>query len=182
MDYTNLQVFGGEIEFGTNQEVGFDLNAGKASIKGFEAELSVLATENIELRASVSHVDSGIEELDGETFDPILRLPGVRPWTATANAIYNKQINDAVSVFARLDYVYQHDTYDELEHEPLTYVSSINTLDLSVGFGTDDWTVTAYMDNVFDDKYWTAFFGSFQPQAAFEPRMYGFRFTYNWGE
>lgn len=182
MDYKNLQVFGGDIELDDFGEVGFDMNAGKASVKGFEAEFSARPTSELEFRATVSHVDSGIEELAGTVYDPVLRLPGIRPWTGTFGATYNKQVTEDYAVFARADYVWQNETYDEFEREPTTHVSDINTLDVSFGIEAAAWTLSAYFENILNDKYWTAYWGSDRPMANFEPRMYGIRLTYQWGQ
>ncbi|MBL4837088.1 MAG: TonB-dependent receptor [Kordiimonadaceae bacterium] len=183
MDYTNLQTFGGEIDLGDGEEIGYDINAGEADMKGFEIEMAAHITENLQLRGSLSHVDSGISEVAGIIFDPAIGFPNVRSWSGKATAIYNREVNNDVRVFVRSDYIWQNEAEaNPLDPTPVSYLGAINTLDISAGVETEKWVLTAYMENVFNDIYWTGIIDDDRPVANFEPRMYGIRFTYNWGE
>jgi iron complex outermembrane receptor protein len=189
MDYTDLQIGRDTQEpvaFTTDGlpiYVGYNANAGKAEVRGFELEAGARATDKLELRLGLGYADSVVEEIDDETFDPPLDMPGVRPWTASAAAIYETPLTSTLGLNVRADYRWQDKAWDGLfedERFPGNFLPSFETLDLSVGVNGDKWTAQAYFENVLDEQYYTQQINwSYRPTVYFIPRMYGLRFTYN---
>lgn len=191
MDYTDLQIRReAPIPIHVSSDdvifVGYTDNAGKATVEGFEIETALRMTEHLELRAGVGYSDSYVEEYDDVSYDPPLNMPSVRPWTATVTAIYRTSVSENLDGQFRADYRAQDDAWTGLfpdEQNPGNYLPSWETLDLSVGVSSDDWSLVAYFENLLDEAFYTGQINwSFRPTAYYLPRTYGLRFSYSWGE
>ncbi len=183
MDYTDLQVYGGSV-IDLPDEPGFNINAGKASVKGFEVEATLYPVAGLELHAGVGYVDSKIKEVRFTDEDVLtdVKMPGVRPWTVNASASYQHPlgINDLRAHY-RADYVWQARNYDSLGEADVTDIyPSFDTLNLSLGVGAEKWDVSFFVDNVLDEKYWLASSTDFTAPihgayVIFQPRAMGIR-------
>ncbi|MFC3050676.1 TonB-dependent receptor [Kordiimonas pumila] len=189
MDYTSLQVEE-LLDPALNPfpfNIYYDINAGKAQSKGFELEAEALVTRELVLDASIGYTKATIKEVTLDSVDYTdVGMPNVRPWTVSLSATYTKPIKDDIEGIIKLDYQYQ----DSLQWrgvlpDPRFYVDAYNTVDLSIGLQTDSWTVTAYFENVLNEKYHSAVgwetVGFRGPLLYTEPRMFGIRLTYKMG-
>jgi iron complex outermembrane receptor protein len=191
MDYTDLQVTR-EAEVPIHEGIDetifltYTANAGKASVKGFEAEGTLRVTPAFQLRAGVGYADSTVEEFDGESYDPPLNMPGVRPWNAIFSALYDTQLTDRLGLNVRADYRWQDKGWVALfddERNPGNFLPSWETLDLSATVSAGNWAVQAYFENVLDENYYTQQINwSFRPTAYYIPRAFGLRLTYDFGQ
>ena len=62
------------------------------------------------------------------------------------------------------------------------FLPEFQTVDLSAGIRTDDWSITAYFENVFNEKYWLGDTGGVSirgTQAFFLPRRFGLRYEHS---
>ena len=70
-------------------------------------------------------------------------------------------------------------------------VQALNQTDLAVGYRKDDWSVRAYVENVFDGVWYDGNYANDDPDPTIifaehtfgpsRPRTMGVRFSYNWG-
>lgn len=204
MQYEDLQVtltIGNPGSNPLDPPVSYDSNAGESVSQGVEFEGAFRVTDGLTLSGGFAYTDA---ELDEFTVYNVLENPdgsftvvptsyrntpvlGIRPWTATFAASYERQLTAGLRGMARASYQYQDDVYTEglLESESQVYkVPKYETVDLSVGLGDLDerWTLTAYAENILDEDYFlstqfeadTSRRGGF---VSFLPRTYGVRFT-----
>ena len=188
MDYTDLQVTRDAevpIHEGIDETIflSYTANAGKATVKGFEAEAQMRFTPALQLRAGVGYADSLVKEFDDVKYSPALNMPGVRPWNAIVTGIYERPVASGLTANVRLDYRWQDKGWVALfeeEKNPGNALPSWETLDVSAGLRGDRWAAQAYFENVLDENYYTQQISwSFRPTAYYIPRAYGVRFTYD---
>ena len=70
-------------------------------------------------------------------------------------------------------------------------VQALNQTDLAVGYRKDNWSVRAYVENVFDGVWYDGNYANDDPDPIIiyaehtfgpsRPRTMGVRFSYNWG-
>jgi outer membrane receptor protein involved in Fe transport len=146
--------------------VSFLANAGKARIRGGEAEIAGRPFEN-----SPFSLQLGIGYTDGVLIDPGLlaqapnsRLTQVPQWTGTVSGYYERSITDKVSLFAAADYSYtgsvdiSNGRGGFIQRQPFNLVNG----NVGVSFGRSQ--VLLYGKNLFDKRL---NFGD-QPAAGFE--------------
>lgn len=196
MDYTEMQV-GTELpnpdpDNNLGEDIGFDINAGNASSKGIEFEFSTFLTDEFEIRGGVGYNDTNISDVGDN--DPGLveqfvgkSIPGTRPLTGFADAIYTKSLTGDLTGMFRVNYQYQDERIDDPTPESgEDIIPSFSLVNLTVGVQSDNWSLTAYFENVLDEVYYheasfsglSATQGYRGAQVTYEPRMYGIRFTY----
>jgi iron complex outermembrane receptor protein len=185
LDYTDLQVYrDADIQ---NAHVSYTINAGGGEVKGLEFESFFKPTERLELRASAGYSDAEIGELDlGYAYLDGVRMPGVRPWNTVFTGIYQRPLPNGLDASLRLDHRWQDLTWNFAllpeEFSPIARLPSWQTVDLSAGLEGRSWELTAYVENVLDEQFYTSKMPwTGRPLAYFIPRMYGLRFAYRFG-
>lgn len=184
MDYTDLQVTAG---FVGNDFILFDLNAGKAGTRGFELETALRPVDALELRANVGYVDAKIDELVpfGGVALSDLDMPQVRPWTVNLAGIYQHPVSASLRAQFRADYTWQDRAFTAFDQAPDEELPRFGKVDLSIGVQGPRWSLSAYMENVFDEIYWTGTQGGYAlrgHKAPFVPRTFGLRFTLDYAD
>lgn len=207
MRYDDLQVtltIGNPGSNPLDPPVSYDSNAGESVSQGVEFEGAFRVTDHLTLSGGFAYTDAELK--DFTTYDvtypyedepdraevvstryrnvPVL---GIRPWTATLAASYQRPLTAGLTGHARASYQYQDEVYTEglVESESQVYkVPKYETVDVSVGIAAADeqWSLTAYADNILDEDYFlstqfeadTSRRGGF---VSFLPRTWGLRFT-----
>jgi iron complex outermembrane recepter protein len=187
MDYEDLQV-SGYVTLDDGSYVYVDLNASEAYVRGFEIEAAFLPVSNLEMGISAGYTESNIDELpaitgslDFDTTDDV-EIPGVRPWTTNFFAEYSRPLNDDWTGNIRVDYSWLDRAFQSTVQQEANELPRYDTVDLAIGFSSDKLTVSAYGENIFDNKYWTGT-NSFPllrgTGVLFVPRTFGIRMSYN---
>jgi iron complex outermembrane recepter protein len=164
-------------------------NAASASSKGVELALEArpLSALSLELNAGYDEATfgsfPGALDLFGKVYDasghPLLLAP---KWTASTAAQYTIPVVADFDAFARVEYAYRDKFFNdpqELERAG-HFVPSYNSWNLRVGFENDRYRLTAYAENVFDNKNYV---GSRETQflsgnaVVINPRRFGVQFT-----
>jgi iron complex outermembrane receptor protein len=179
MDYEDLQAFGGEVlDIPGGEFFGFDVNAGSAYSRGAELETALRVTDGLQLRAAFGYVETHAEDLAGGLTD--VDIPGVRPFTMTLSALYERSFIQGTRAQFRADYIGQSRAYSEFTEVSANELPKFGRLDLSAGLVKDRWAVMAYIENANDEIYWVGTSGGLGLhgiRAAIIPRTFGLRLT-----
>ena len=114
-------------------------------------------------------------------------MPNAPQWTASADAQYTFPIGSTWEGFARAEWYYRDETYSDLtalarrdEGFPFL-VASYDHTNLRAGLQSDRFSIVAYVENLFDEKYFTNVYEkAFVSGMALQPsyQTYGVRFTW----
>jgi iron complex outermembrane recepter protein len=165
-------------------------NAESATTEGVELSATALLTENLVANLNIGYLNASFGKfttfIDGanRVLDSAA-IPLSPKWTISADAEYRRPIMDKYEGFARLEYSYRHGTKTliaGLIQSGFPWeVPSYDFFNLRAGIETDDWTITGYAENLFDETYYTnayqkAFAGGLFAEPSF--RSYGIRVNY----
>jgi outer membrane receptor protein involved in Fe transport len=146
------------------------VNAGDAKSTGIEAELNWQATEHLNLSASGTVLfkneitttfckpsAQGVPQPDcalGVDAEPGTQMPGIPRNKANATARYQFSLGSFTNSFVQASGVYQSGTTFSLEQTRffVPNTGAFGTVDLSAGIGRNSWTLSAYINNVFDKR------------------------------
>jgi len=199
IDWKDVQVSSGVVGVDSNGAIinfaGIS-NAASASSKGIELELLAAPTRELELGFNLGYMDAKFGSfVDARTnFGKIdlsgKPLPKAPDWTISTFAQYSVPVSDTAEAFLRGEYFHTSDAYTNVNNiaavatgQP-TFPFRVNAYDkvnLRIGVETDTFRVSAYVENLFDAKYYTSSFDfGFANGAAVIPslRRWGIRGSY----
>jgi len=174
-------------------------NIGQMDGTGIEAELNTVLSENWTLRLGASWFDSEAYDIqpfcdEGEriTGDPDACEGNSIPWapeyTAFAVLKANFPAGDG-EIFGNLAWSWEDDRRGDWPAPSITFqkIRGINQTDIAIGYRTDNWRVTAYVENVFDDVWFDANYAAADPSEPYvehefgpaRPMTAGIRFGYD---
>lgn len=145
------------------------VNAGSASIDGFEGTLAFKITENWEVTAAATYLDARIDEAiilnngvirAGEAGDP---LPAVPEWKTALSLQYNTELPwDGLSAMARFDYNFVDESVNSTNASVLLFGADATVprtqpaYDIGSLFFTvesdNGWTAWIGIDNLWDER------------------------------
>ncbi|MEQ8264614.1 TonB-dependent receptor [Pseudohaliea sp.] len=193
MDWTDLQaafqesgvddegeffIFGGIDNADSAESYGAELSITSAPVAGLVMNLNVgyLKAEFEEFTALIDGAD---RVLDGQT------IPNSPEWTVSADAEYSFPLSSGLDAFVRGEYIYRdslRSTVAALIQEGFPWeVPSYDIFNLRFGIQHENYSVTAYVENLFDDTYFTnAYQKAFSGGLHIEPgvQRYGVRVRY----
>jgi len=167
-------------------------NSKKSTSKGAELTVTALLTEHIVADLSVGYLDAEFDELtqylDGENrvFDG-RTIPRSPKWTIAADVEYGFNVSSALDGFVRAEwryrdnYVAETNAYLRPQGTYPWYVPSYDFFNFRAGIEHKDFSLSAYVENLFDSKYYTnawehAYMGGMFLEPSF--RTYGIRGKY----
>ena len=185
-------------------------NVGDADVKGIEGELSWLATEGLTLSLSGTYVNAqtstrycpqpngvvtqdcpaaGSGEDGAAKANSGTQLPVTPKFKGNVSARYEFMAGEFKS-FAQGTVFQQSSSTFSLEQDHNAWVGDtpgFTTLDLSAGFGKDNWKLEGYMQNVFDQRGELGRFSQCNTQFCNEharvypikPQFFGIKFSQN---
>lgn len=194
MDWTDLQTAFQQAGLDENGDFiifgGID-NAESAESQGVELSVTYVPSTNLVLNFNVGYLDAEYEEftafidgenrnLDGET------IPNSPKWTASADAEYNFAMSDALEGFVRGEFQYRDEivsTTSALIQSGFPWeVPSYEVVNLRAGVRHENYSLTFYVENLFDEEYYTnAYQKAFSGGLHIEPGLqrYGVRAIYS---
>ena len=157
---------------------GFVTNAGSATIKGAELELSGRPTENLEFNLALSYNDAetnseGQFDIPGqEPGDP---LPEVPKWVVSAGAQYSYDITESARGYVRGDVTWRNEVFQDfartdLFRRPDFYLGSVR-----LGVEFEDFDASFFIDNIFDEYIVFSIDSTGQSTRPGRPRTFGVR-------
>jgi iron complex outermembrane receptor protein len=191
MDWTDVQaqfnegvLIDGELVFFAGIQ-----NAASARSYGFEADASALIGDNLALNAGIGYVDAKFIDfedafVENATHDLSGRtLPSAPKWSLNADAEYGFPFPGAFDGYVRLEWFYRDDNEPDLTslvNEGFPWdVPAFHHVNLRAGIERERFSVTAYVENLLDEKYYTnAYEKVFLGGVFLEPskQVFGIRF------
>lgn len=179
-DYTDLQV----VEYING--VATTTNAGKATLKGGEIEITALATDSLDLIATVAYLDAKYDRFFDQGVDLAGKtLPNAPKWNATLASEYRVQLDSGAVITLRGDVAQRDRIFFKANNLPQFSNESYVLANARVAFTTASqaWEVALYGRNLTDERYatyrtvgtdTTGVSNPNLPLAVFgEPRQYG---------
>lgn len=155
----------------------FQDNAGEATIKGAEVELTVSPTDAIEFGTALAYNDGELQSVKaGVTALPDSTLPGTPEFAASTYAQGMATLNGELGGYLRLSHRYVGEVYGDINNEaPNTVSDSYNVYDVRAGLTYRQYEVSLFVDNVLDNDAATARAGLFFETLAYRlrPRTIG---------
>ncbi len=185
-------------------------NAAKASSAGFELELLALAAEDLTLGLNIGFTDSEFDDFQNAVLKGFTNgepniidvsgqpLPRTPEWTYSISADYGFEFGSNWEGFVRGDWSWVDKQYSNIEAvgalvgetvsgEPFSLptfpyeVPSYDVANLSGGVSNENFRITAYIKNLFDEQYYTGTADNFGAAGMrLKPHFltYGIKFTY----
>ncbi len=147
-------------------------NAGETRVLGLEVDLNYRATENFAVRLAYAYVDSEIRDFVDPVSEDLYDTDGLvgefdmagdfngqvagnkAPQSprnkATLTGIYTQPISDQLSWFLRADVSYESERFAQVHN--LASSGDRTLVNLRTDIERDNWTVTLWADNLFDDR------------------------------
>ncbi len=183
IDYTDQQFFLFD-PFGSQALI----NAAESEILGGELEATMRPSPGLLFALAYGFTDSEIENIEqvpGLTvpIDEILgnSVPNAPVYTWNVTAQYTHPVG-SVEWFGRLDFERRGTTYFTIDNE--NFQEPYNIVDYRLGVSGDKWTVTAFVDNLFNEEwieyYFSRRFIGLRTDIAWPspPRRFGLEATY----
>jgi len=194
MDWKDYQTAVFALEICPSQ---FNANLGDARIYGVESNVNYLVGKGLSLQVSGSYNDSHLTSIASTFRQPSYvvvpgeRLPYVPYFSYSANARYERPLSAAVSGFLQYDLAHKGDMWNDLRYankhgfaRSLQPEYALSNLRFGVQSPTDVWAVEAYISNLFDKNavIFTNTGNYDHRQTTNEPRVFGLRVKYRWGQ
>ena len=149
---------GVQLQLRTDQGLEFTSDAGKASSRGVEANVSYAPLEGLTLNASGTYIHTKLERdiLSGANIyglkgDP---LPYSAPWKAALSSDYKRAVSENWSAFVGASFFYTGQVSAEFASDssvPRVHFPSYKTVDARVGLARRDLTLSLIVKNAFDE-------------------------------
>jgi iron complex outermembrane recepter protein len=142
--------------------VGLTANGGDAHIKGAEAELRALLSEDWDIVLNYGYTDARFVQSSVVTgFPSGVAIPDTPKSTASAILRYEHEMNDGLSVFGSLEWDYVGSRLNAPYGETVTlwnynsllvHLPAYNLANLRLGLNGERWTATLFVDNLTDKE------------------------------
>lgn len=193
MDWKDLQT---EFAFGVvdqNNVISFESgiqNAASARSYGVELEAQALLTPNFTVGGGLGYLNAKFDQYEGAFVEGRqvdlsgAQIPNSPKWTLNANAEYTVDLSDEYSGFIRAEWFYRSGIVANTSGLIFTgfpwEVPGYNSTNLRVGVQNEKFSLTGYVENLFDKKYYTnAYEKAFIGGIYLEPskQVFGARLT-----
>ncbi len=131
-------------------------NAGTAIVKGVEAELQAIVTDNFTIDASIGLLDAEYDELNpGATVTTDLRLMRTPETTLSLGGEYEFALSNAFDLTVRGDYSYQSSQALDPANTPMLIQDGYGLLNARVTLtpANANWEIALYGRNITDELY-----------------------------
>ncbi|PQM29495.1 hypothetical protein CVO77_00790 [Sphingopyxis lindanitolerans] len=182
IDWDNIQIDGLRISDG----LSFIANAGKATVKGFEFEMTARPARGFNVYATVTVQDGKIERIPTNIVVPAAvgdRLPGLARWKLSGGAEYRWTVGTDTEAYARIDGQFTDNSPNTFANSGLNPLFASNaaysTLQAAIGIDTEWGNVAVYGENLTNNDS-IILKNLFLPNSytTLRPRTFGLRVTY----
>jgi iron complex outermembrane receptor protein len=195
--YGTASAFGPEASCpdATAVSLNYIINADKARVKGIDASLGATPVDGLTLGLNYAFTDSTFEDFLARDVFPAPasptprqfggnRMPLIPRHSVSGMIRLEKPLGDTLTPFVELDGRYRSSRYSRFDNRVLIGEKAV--FDAQVGIKGEDWTLLAFMDNIFNDltPEFTRYYGNWNPSrtngeyiAAPAKRAVGLRFN-----
>jgi iron complex outermembrane receptor protein len=151
--YKNAQEYHLDIQSGGQATVNVD----RSRIYGFEVEAAARPVKGLDLNAAFGYTNSKIQDFNGTAAYVGQPLPSTPRYTLNVGPQYTYALPDATSVSARVDFAqYGKTVYQDFQNPDTNQVLTqvpYHTVNAQIAFTHQNWTLTVFGKNVFDERY-----------------------------
>ncbi len=167
------------------------VNVPKSRAWGFEAEVTALVSEGLQVSGAVNYIDTQVTE-DFSTPDPLgvianingEEFPMAPQWQFSGDIEYRFTFGNDLEGFLGASPSYRSATKAAFGTNPILGIESYFLLDLRAGFESEDgtWRVEVYGNNLTNKFYWTQVTREIDAltRTAAMPVTYGVRLSYKY--
>lgn len=190
-DSRNFQFF--FLDLATGQQIIQNLES--VGIWGIDIDFQAAVTEKLKLNGGIGYTDTKINKIGSAALQagltnagvnialiPGSKTPKTTNWTINIGAQYDFVIKDNIDALLRLDYEYRGNKYWQIDNQDVQ--NPVHLVNIRATINADNWSVSAYIKNLFDKRYYTDFNpGEFLGLAIdlgfpSHPRVFGAEATY----
>lgn len=148
-------------EDGTPTSFSGVANAGHTTLQGIEAEVNWMLTSDLRLNFSGAMTDSEIKDFSNLALTQLTgisdysgkEMPNTSKYSGNIGLQYDGTFNGEYDYFGRIDYIYKDGLYSNQANFLKT--PDIHLVNLRAGITFGDFSVQAYVKNLFDDDSYT---------------------------
>lgn len=177
--YDDLQV---NVDDPVSTVVPVTRNIGESETFGLEADLTWLATENLEVKFGYSYLDAEFTDTDRSmtTVSTLGSIPleGKTPVNSPEHQLngsirYENDINEQLAWSGQLDIRWVDERYLEVTNQPADTADAYSVINVSLGISSLDgmWDASLWVKNLTDEEYLT--YINNLPGAGFKLDMFG---------
>jgi len=164
---------------------GYTVNAGRAESNGAELEYQFALPHGIQIDGGLSYIDASIKESVADP-DYVGKSPqNVAPWSGSLNLEYGFPVAE-LDAYVRLGNTYVGRSYADFARGEQARVQGDYFLsNLRLGVNHTEWSVSLFVDNLFDKRAAVAWYSTNNARAAAyervltnRPRSIGVSFEY----
>jgi iron complex outermembrane receptor protein len=130
----------------------YTANAGQARIRGAELEVSAILLDGLRLDASAGFIDGKLTQgniaVGSVAGQPLQTVPR---WTGNVGLSYSRPISGSLKFISHAEYIYTGPRVNG-GFLTLTPTPAVELVNARIGLTNDRWSVTAFVDNVFNKK------------------------------
>ncbi len=157
----------------------FVANTGSAVTQGLEIAASFWVTDNLNLGFDITGIDAQLTGVGagapGQVDDP---LPFAPNWSFNANAQYEREISNGMSVVARADVNYVGSRYTDFRSVARAQeLDDYTTYGARIGLEADNWAIALFGTNLSDERIVTNIIST--SSQISRPRTIGINLTTN---
>lgn len=191
--YDDMQVVQ-NITLPTGQNSSRIENAGEATTKGAELDLTALVTDHLTLSLGLAYLDAKYDEYETMVSDglgglepadfsgnPLVNAPR---WTGNANATYTLPVGPGTATFFG-QVTYSSEKVSNFTNLPQERIKELTLVNARASWtpNHERWSLGVYGRNLTDETYFSQKLylpGAFAFGGVGDPREYGVDFKYNW--
>jgi iron complex outermembrane receptor protein len=182
IDWSNIQINGTRI----SDNRSFIANAGKATVKGVEFEMTARPARGLNLYTTVTVQDGKVDSVPTNIAVPAAVgdvLPGLAKWKLSGGAEYRWSIGDRLQAYIRADAQFTDQSPNAFANGGKNKLYVLNaayaTIDGSIGVDTSWGNIAVYGENLTNnDSFILKNLGVLNGYTTLRPRTFGIRVTY----
>lgn len=126
-------------------------NAGKASIRGLELEMTGLVTEDWQLALSGSYTDGKLDEdIPALGFEKGQNVPAIPKWKFSVSSDLSFRLGDLGEGYFNANLAYEGKAQSYFYDAPNSEFGDYAIANSRIGIIRDNWEISAYVNNVFN--------------------------------
>lgn len=192
MDWQDLQVSTNVAILDENNEITFintTTNAAGATNAGVEFDFRALVAEGLEFSGGIGYLDAKFDKFPDALVQGVpvdlsgKRIPRAPKWTLNADAQYTVPLEQAGDLFVRAEWSYRSQSFPTIDSLLQTgfpfRAPAFDLWNIRAGFGNDRFRISAFVENLFNEEYFTTTQGFGFSGIKIHPayRTWGIRFS-----